>query len=235
MRAFYWILITSLLALWAYFGLVVTQADSAAPVPIPVERKTEPGFPSAEELNNRGVELEHSGRHADALAYLERAHDFRPHDKVIQANLERQQARVKQVGWWRALVAGSVLSSVFVFGGAFFRMVRGWIEGFHFNRLHVRGEPRVRIERGARQAEIPLRFNRPVQGLVRRHPLTVVWSSSKHGKHMKSQPPVEVDGRKAVVRLDGERLKRLRKFPGDWKGFLYLDGRPVGEATARVG
>ena len=68
-----------------------------------------------------------------------------------------------------------------------------------------------------------------------RHPLTIVWSSARHGKHMKSQPPVEADGRKAVVRLDGKRLERLRSFPGEWKGFLYLDGRPVGEATARVG
>ncbi len=234
MRAITWILITSLLALWAYYGLVVAQEDAAAPVPVPVE-KVEPDFPSAEELNNRAVELEKKGRHADALAYLERAYDFRPGDKVIQANLERQQARVERVGWWRALVTGTVLSSLFVFGGAFARMVRGWIEGCHLSRLQVRGEPRVRIERGADHAEIPLQFNRPVQCLVRRHPLTVVWSSSKHSKHMKSRPPVEARGKTATLKLDDERIGKLSRYPGEWRGFLYVGGRQVGEASARVG
>ena len=72
-------------------------------------------------------------------------------------------------------------------------------------------------------------------GLLDRHPLTVVWSSARHGKHMKSRPPLELDGRKAVIRLDGERLERLQRYPGEWKGFFYLDGREVGEAVARVG
>ena len=70
---------------------------------------------------------------------------------------------------------------------------------------------------------------------MRRHPLTIVWSSAGHGKHMKSQPPVKVDGDSATVELDEDRLDRLRRYPGDWNGFLYLGRTQVGRAAAKVG
>ncbi|MGH7163173.1 MAG: hypothetical protein ACREID_06800, partial [Planctomycetota bacterium] len=80
-----------------------------------------------------------------------------------------------------------------------------------------------------------LRFNEPVDRLLARHPLTVVWSSAAHGKHMKSRPPVEGKGAEWNVVLEGDRLERLRRCPGAWRGFLYLGRSPVGEAAARVG
>ena len=52
---------------------------------------------------------------------------------------------------------------------------------------------------------------------------------------MKSRPPVEAEGRCCTVKLDRDRLERLRRYPGDWKGFLYLGKTPVGETAARVG
>ena len=70
---------------------------------------------------------------------------------------------------------------------------------------------------------------------MRRHPLTIVWSCAGQGKHMKSRPPVRVEGRALKVRLDKDRIERLRRHPGDWKGFLYLGKTPVGETAARVG
>jgi hypothetical protein len=51
---------------------------------------------------------------------------------------------------------------------------------------------------------------------------------------MKSRPPVEAEGKALKVRLEGERLERLRRYPGEWKGFLYFGRTPVGEAAARV-
>jgi hypothetical protein len=36
------------------------------------------------------------------------------------------------------------------------------------------------------------------------------------------------------VQLDGERLERLRCYPGEWRGFLYFGRQQVGEAAARV-
>ena len=120
MRAITWILITSLLALWAYYGLVVAQEDAAAPVPVPVE-KIEPDFPSAEELNNRAVELEKKGRHADALAYLERAHDFRPSDRAsvlhrcahVQGVIQRDRVSTqRQIAVLEARIAQPVAEGV---------------------------------------------------------------------------------------------------------------------------
>jgi hypothetical protein len=52
---------------------------------------------------------------------------------------------------------------------------------------------------------------------------------------MKSRPPAEAKGRKLRVELEGKRLERLRRFPGEWKGFLYLGKTQVGKAGARVG
>ena len=51
---------------------------------------------------------------------------------------------------------------------------------------------------------------------------------------MKSRPPVRADGRAVTVKLDQDRLERLRRYPGDWKGFLYLGRTAVGETAARV-
>ena len=234
MRALTLILITCLAGLWTYFGAVVAKADSAPPVPIPAAA-ADAGEPTAEALNNRGVLLDRAGRQADGLAFLERAHQFRPNDKVILANLERQSARVQKRGWLRALVAGTLAGGVFIFGGGFWRVLRGWSEGHKLAHLHVRGDNRFEIRPGDGEVELPLRFNQPVAPLLRRHPLTVVWSSRRYGKHMKSRPPVTADGSRLTIRLDRDRVERLARYPGAWRGFLYLGRTQVGEAAARVG
>jgi hypothetical protein len=98
--------------------------------------------------------------------------------------------------------------------------------------VRLRGDPWVRIARDAKDADLPLRFSEPVGRLLRRHPLTIVWSCN--GKHMKSRPPVHAKDASVTVHLDGERIGRLRLHPGDWRGFLYLGETPVGETAARV-
>jgi hypothetical protein len=232
MRAISWILVTALAALWIYYGLAVATLDDARPVPVPAEAGEEV---SAATLNNTGVELDANGRRADALAYLERAHEFRPNDSVIQANAERQKARVMKDGWWRALILSSVAGGLVVFGGGFWHFTRGAVDGARLARLRLRGDSWVRIRSSAKKAELPLRFTDRVDCLVRRHPLTIVWSSAAHGKHMKSRPPVDCRGRRCTVKLDGDRLARLKRYPGDWKAFLYLGETQVGETAARVG
>ncbi len=101
--------------------------------------------------------------------------------------------------------------------------------------LKVSGDAWVSIPREAEEASIDLRFTAPVRSLLRRHPLQIVWSSAAQGKHMKSRPPVEAHGRKCRVQLNSDRVERLRRYPGMWKGFLYLGKTHVGEAAARVG
>jgi hypothetical protein len=101
--------------------------------------------------------------------------------------------------------------------------------------LKLRGDPWVRIAPEDKKVELPLRFSEPLNGLIRRHPLTIVWSSARQGKHMRSQPPVAVHGKKCTVKLNEDRIDRLRRHPGDWRGFLYLGKTQVGETAARVG
>ena len=101
-----------------------------------------------------------------------------------------------------------------------------------------RGDNWFRIRPEDETAQLPLRFNRDVGRPARPAiPLTVVWSSARHGKHMKSRPPVETrrQARGDPAPRQGAASRRLRRYPGDWKGFFYLDGREVGNATARVG
>jgi hypothetical protein len=107
-------------------------------------------------------------------------------------------------------------------------------DGAKLSRVRVAGDPWFLIPNEGDKAELEVRFSEPLDGLVRRHPLTIVWSSARHGKHMKSRPPVEAAGKALKVRLEGERLERLRRYPGEWKGFLYLGRTPVGETAARV-
>jgi hypothetical protein len=109
------------------------------------------------------------------------------------------------------------------------------VDGARLSRLRLRGDPWLRIRKRDTEADLSLRFSEPVSGLLKRHPLTIVWSSSSHGKHMKSRPPVRARGRKIEVELKGERLERLQRYPGSWQGFLYLGRSLVGKAAARVG
>jgi len=233
MRAFTIVLITAVAALWVWFAIAVGPQDARPPRRIITELPLQ-GI-SAVSLHNDGVALNESGKPGDALLYFERAHSFRPMDVALATSYKQQQAYVAKRAWARVLVPATLLVIAFLV----IAVLRGLIvrrrDRRVLRRLRLRGGRWIRIRPNAEQAELKFRFNHDVRGVLARHPLTIVWSSARHGKHMKSQPPVEVDGRKAVVRLDGERLDRLRRFPGEWKGFLYLDGRPVGEATARVG
>lgn len=230
MRALNLILISTLSGLWIYFAVEVAPQESSAPVAV----KADGEKLSAATLNNEGVRLDRQGRRGDALAYLERAHEFRPRDEVIAGNLDRQQARVAKRGWARVLGGGTLFVILFVGTTTFVRFVRWARDRARLARIRLRGDPWVRIEKRDDAAEMPLRFSEPVGPLLRRHPLTVVWSSARHGKHMKSRPPVRAEGRAVVIRLDRERLERLRRYPGDWRGFLYLGRIAVGETAARV-
>jgi len=230
MRALNLILISTLAGLWVYFAVDVAPEDTSPPVAV----KADGEKLSAATLNNEGVRLDREGRRADALAYLERAHQFRPHDTVIARNFEHQQARVARRGWVRVLAVGTLFVIVFVGVTTVLRFVRWVGDRARLARIRLQGDPWLRIEKRETSAEIPLRFSEPVGPLLRRHPLTIVWSSAKHGKHMKSRPPVHADGRALTVELDQDRLGRLRRYPGDWKGFLYLGRTAVGETAARV-
>jgi hypothetical protein len=213
MRALNLILISTLSGLWIYFAVEVAPQEAAPPVAVKADNEKL----SAATLNNEGVRLDREGHRGDALAYLERAHQFRPRDTVIATNVAHQRARVAKRGWARVI-----------------RVVRWVRDRARLARVRLRGDPWLRIEKREDAAEMPLRFTEPVGPLLRRHPLTIVWSSAKHGKHMKSRPPVRADGRAVTVRLDRDRLERLRRHPGDWKGFLYLGRTAVGETAARV-
>jgi hypothetical protein len=230
MRALNLILISTLAGLWVYFAVDVAPEDTTAPVAV----KADGEKLSAATLNNKGVRLDREGRRADALAYLERAHQFRPHDTVIASNFERQQARVARRGWVRVLAVGTLFVLAFVGVTTVLRFVRWARDRARLARIRLRGDLWLRVEKRETSAEMSLRFTEPVGPLLRRHPLTIVWSSAKHGKHMKSRPPVRADGRAVMVKLDADRLERLRRYPGDWKGFLYLGRTAVGETAARV-
>ncbi|MHC4971816.1 MAG: hypothetical protein ACYTG3_05755 [Planctomycetota bacterium] len=230
MRALNLILISTLGGLWVYFAVEVAPQDATPPVAVQADGEKL----SAATLNNEGVRLDREGRRGDALAYLERAHQFRPRDAVIAGNVEHQRARVAKRGWARVLAGGTLFVILFVGATTFFRIVRWVRDRARLARIRLRGDPWLRIEKREKAAEMPLRFTEPVGPLLRRHPLTIVWSSAKHGKHMKSRPPVRADGRAVTVRLDHDRLERLRRHPGDWKGFLYLGRTAVGETAARV-
>jgi hypothetical protein len=230
MRAVTLILLPAVLGLWGYYFATVAPLDSRPPVAVAQEGDEL----SAAALNNEGVRLARNGRQGDALEYLRRARDFRPLDPVIAANAARQEARVAKVGWTRLLGLGTVVAVVDLVIVGFSCVVRRVRDGRKLARVRVAGDPWFLIPRVGDRAELAMRFSEPLEGLVRRHPLTIVWSSARHGKHMKSKPPVEAEGKALTVKLEGERLERLRRYPGEWRGFLYLGRTPVGEAAARV-
>jgi len=230
LRVLTMILVPAVLGLWAYFLAAVRPLDSAAPVAVQADGDEL----SAATLNNEGVRLARAGRDGDALAYLTRARDFRPLDPVIARNAGRQEARVKKAGWARLLGLLTAAAVLDLFLAGLWRGVRGVRDRARLARVRVAGDPWFLIPREGDRAELALRFSEPLDGLVARHPLTIVWSSAVHGKHMKSKPPVAAQGRGITVRLEGDRLERLRRYPGDWKGFLYFGRTPVGEAAARV-
>ncbi|HEX5137997.1 MAG TPA: hypothetical protein VFY93_13560 [Planctomycetota bacterium] len=226
MRALTLILVAGLLGLSGYYVVRVAPLGSARPVAVQPDGEES----SAPTFNNRGVQLAREGRDADALAYFRRAHDFRPLDPVYTKNVARQQARMRKAAFERVLAAGGGIALLLVLAWG----VRGARDHARLARVRLRGDPWFVIPREGDRAELPLRFSEPLGCLVRRHPLTIVWSSACHGKHMKSRPPVDMRGNALTVRLEGERLERLRRYPGEWKGFLYLGKTQVGEAAARV-
>ncbi|MHC4955449.1 MAG: hypothetical protein ACYTGZ_16475 [Planctomycetota bacterium] len=233
MRALAIILASAVTALWIWFAISVGPRDSVRPVRV-VEVEQEQGVTAAS-LHNIGVSLNERGQSGDALLYFERAHAFRPMDAQFAKSYERQEAFVAKRAWLRVLVPATLLAILLSGLSGVRGLARRRRDRKRLGRLRLRGDNWFRIRPDEERAALSFRFNHDVQALLARHPLTIVWSSARHGKHMKSQPPVEVAGRRAVVSLEGERLERLRRFPGDWKGFLYLDGTPLGEATARVG
>jgi len=226
MRALTMILLAATLGLWGYYAALVMPANSALPVAVRPDNEEL----SAASLNNEGVRLARTGRQADALAYLQRAHDFRPRDLVIARNVERQEARLRKAAWARVLLVASAAAVLLVL----WHGVRGVRDRGRLKRMRLRGERWFLIPRDTEHADLSMRFSEPLDGLVRRHPLTIVWSSARHGKHMKSRPPVEARGRELTVKLERERLERLRRYPGEWRGFLYFGRTQVGEAAARV-
>jgi hypothetical protein len=226
MRALTLVLVAAVAGLWGYYLAEVEPLDSAPPVAVDADGEEL----SAASLNNEGVRLARAGRQGDALGYLERARDFRPLDPVIAGNAARQEALVRKAGWRRALALGTSAAALALLAQA----VRGAFDRARLSRVRVKGDPWFVIPREGDKAELALRFSEPLGCLVRRHPLTIVWSSARHGKHMKSRPPVEAEGKALTVKLEGERLERLRRYPGEWRGFLYLGKTQVGEAAARV-
>jgi len=229
MRALSLISCSALLGLWAYYGGVVAERDAALPVPV-AQRATGETVDAAS-LNATAVRLARQGRESDALAYLERAHEFRPHDPAIANNLARQRNRVARVGWLRVLAPGSLLLGALLA----FLLVRRVRDAARLHRLRMRGEPWLAVHPGDDKASLELSFSAPVGGLLRRHPLSIVWSSATYNKHMKSRPPVSARGRRCRIDLDRTRLDRLRRYPGLWKAFVYVEKTAVGESAARVG
>ena len=231
MRTLIWILITCLLVLWGYYATAIAPHASRRPVPV----EAGPEELSAGSLNNRGVILVGRGQGADALAFFERAHQLRPDDVVIARNYAWQRAREQKRGWLRALGGGSLGAFLLTVWSVFVGTFRRIRDRFRLGRTRVRGEPWVRIDGKTKKAELNLHFTEPVGCLLRRHPLVIVWSSAQHGKHMKSRPEASAKGATLRVPLKGHRLNELRRYPGDWKAFLYLGKTPVGRAAARVG
>lgn len=230
LRVLTMILVPAVLGLWGYFLAAVAPLDSAPPVAVQAQGDEL----SAASLNNEGVRLARAGRNGDALEYLRRARDFRPLDPAIAGNAERQEARVKKAGWARTLGLATAITLLELVLAGLWHGVRRVRDRARLGKLRLAGDPWFLIPREGDRAELALRFSEPLDGLVARHPLTIVWSSAAHGKHMKSKPPVAACGRGLTVKLEGERLARLRRYPGDWKGFLYFGRTPIGEAAARV-
>jgi hypothetical protein len=230
MRAVTLILVPAVLGLWGYYLAEVEPLDSASPMTV----KPDGDELSAATLNNEGVRLARGGRQADALLYLKRARDFRPLDPVIAVNVSRQEARVQKAGWTRILGISTVVALLDLLVAGLWHAARRMCDRAKLAKVRLAGDPWFLIPREGDRAELALKFSEPLDGLVRRHPLTIVWSSAAHGKHMKSKPPVETLGRGLKVKLEGERLERLRRYPGDWRGFLYFGRTQVGEAAARV-
>ena len=235
MRAIALFLLTVLLTLWAWFVVEVAPQDSRRSRPVPVDTGLATDAPTAETLHNAGVEAEHGGRTGDATLYFQRAHQFRPLSSVYSVAYERSVARAQKRAWVRFLVPATALTILFLAFATLRSVVRRISDRRRVRKLQIRGDNWIRIRSDEETASFPLQFNRQLGRILKRHPLTVVWSSARHGKHMKSTPPVETQGRQATLRLDATRLERLRRYPGDWKGFFYLDGHEVGNATARVG
>ncbi len=230
LRVLTMILVPLVLGLWGYYLAAVAPLDSRPPVAVEPDGEEL----SAATLNNEGVRLARQGRHGDALVYLRRARDFRPLDPVFAGNAAREEARVDKLGWARILGLGTVIAVLDLLFAGLWHIVRRVRDGAKLARMRLAGDPWFLIPRDGDRAELAMKFSEPLEGLVRRYPLTIVWSSARHGKHMKSRPPVEAAGHGLKVKLEGERLARLRRYPGEWRGFLYFGRTPVGEAAARV-
>jgi len=225
MRAITLVAATALGCLWTYYAVEVEPGRQ------PGTLRTVDGAA----LNNEGVRLARDGRAGDALAHFERARDLAPDDPVVASNVAVQRAVVRRGAWERALAVITGAAAVVLGGAWLWRGARALRDRRRLRRLRLRGEPYVVVRPDDRDAELELRFSDDVdRGLLRRHPLTIVWSCARHGKHMRSRPPARAEGQRCTVELNGERVDRLRRYPGDWRGFLYLGKTAVGEAAARV-
>ena len=231
MRAITIIALSALTGLWGYYALEVERLDTTPPKMMPVET-TE--VTNAASLNNTGVQLDRRGRHADALVYFERAYAFRSDDPVLAANYARQENRVMQKGWRGVLGATTAIVIVLLLAAAVWHGLRRVADRARLARLRLRGNRWMRIDRDDKDAELSMRFSHPVGGLARRHKPNVVWTCASQNQHMKSRRSVKVKGRECKVRLDNQRLKQLRKYPGEWRCILRLGDTEVGEAAARV-
>jgi len=231
MRAITLILVSALVGLWGYFGSVISEAPTGRPVRVAANA----GDADAGTLNNTAVGLFEQGRHADALAYFQRAHEFRPGAGTIKTNYQWQRARVRRAAWEHALGILTTVAVLFLFGGHAWRGVRRWRDRSLLRRLKVFGAKLVEIGPDTREAELELRFSEPVGRVARRHRPNVVWTCAAHNQHMKSRRSIKVKGRGCRVKLDKKKVEQLRRFPGLWRCILRLGKTEVGEAGARVG
>jgi hypothetical protein len=218
-----WILLSSLALLGGYYLCRVAPLADAPPEPVP-------GTSLAATLARSGAEASREGRDGDARALLRKATELEPESALLRANLERAEARALKEGWRRALLLATAGGGALFLAGA----IRGARDRRRLAALRVLGEPRLEIGPATERAELAIPLNAAPGCLVRRHPLTIVWSSAQHGRHMKSRPPARARGAEIAVTLDANRLGRLRAHPGFWRAFLYLGKTQVGEATARV-
>lgn len=232
MRALTWILVPGLIALWTYFG---SEIDRPADRPVRVAADAAQGETDAGTLNNRGVTLFEQGDHADALAYFERAHQFRPDAQLIEKNYRGQLVRVRREAWERALVLLTIVAVVLLFFGHTWRGARCVRDHRRLKRLRLHGGRRVHVGPDTKEEQLDLRFNESVDGLARRHPPSVVWTCSEQNQHMKSRRSVKVKDRDCTITLDRKKIKQLRRYPGHWRCIVRLGKTEVGEAAARVG
>jgi len=213
-------LLSSLALLWGHYLLFVAPPPAA-----PLASVGGEGL--AARLNDDAARSRHAG---DALALLEKAAELAPGHPAIAANLEAARARALDAAWRRILLPASALLGTLLLAGA----VRRRRDRRRLRAIRVLGEPHLAIGAAEERALFRLPLNRSPGRLVRRHPLTIVWSSAAHGRHMKSRPPARLRDGAIEVTLDRDRLARLRACPGAWRAFLYLGETRVGEATARV-